>query len=292
MNKQHSFVVQVPPNTTTTDGKTTTPKAIVVLFGWWGASTKHVAKYARLYESNNCQTVQVILDKYALMLSDVDAMEDCAQRTISTIAKVLRGYEDDPNDGKKPIPVIFHAFSNGGAYVLERIEHFVRIEQERQKDSSYGSTNTSDAILVGKHLQGEIFDSSPAFPSEISFIRAMEHIFTNPLSKFILSQLTWFVFALHRLWCTLRGVPQYRWVFWENMHHSTLCTSQAFIYSPADTITDVEKLEALIDTRRKKNSRTEVQCFADSPHVAHLRRYPQDYQSFVMQFLERTVQEM
>jgi hypothetical protein len=73
------------------------------------------------------------------------------------------------------------------------------------------------------------------------------------------------------------------------MTHTTLCTKQAFIYSPADVITDTVKLEELIAARRKKNEHTEVKCFEDSPHVLHLRKHPSAYKAFVDDFLQRIV---
>jgi hypothetical protein len=193
MNRQHSFLVQHPP--------ADKARAIVVLFGWWGASTKHLNKYAELYQERGFQTIQVILDKNAILLIDTPAVENCALRTIDKTAKAIRHYSASSD---KKIPVIFHAFSNGGAYVVERVEHFIRQEILKKE---LGDTDVS---LVGDHLQGEIFDSAPAWPSTEGFDTAMSSVFTNALARFVVAKMAFFAFLLYSMWCMVRGVRQYR----------------------------------------------------------------------------------
>jgi hypothetical protein len=55
-SRQHSFLVDEFPA-----GEKTSPRAVVLLLGWWGARTKHLTKYAKLYQDQNCLTVRNML---------------------------------------------------------------------------------------------------------------------------------------------------------------------------------------------------------------------------------------
>ena len=47
---------------------------------------------------------------------------------------------------------------------------------------------------------------------------------------------------------------------------------ELYIYSLNDTLTDPQKLEALIAHRAKNSANVKVLCFEQSPHCAHLRK--------------------
>jgi hypothetical protein len=263
----HSFCVDDYP-----DKK---PKAIVLLLGWWGAKSRHLAKYGQLYQERDCLTVQAICDTYAILVRNTRSIDQCAIEAAAHVAQVLRDIDDDT------IPVIFHAFSNGGAYVVERMEAMIR----HARTNSLPSDQDSDMVLVGKHLQGQIYDSAPVWPTTESAVEAAAGVFSNPIARKVVALLFYLHQFISSLYQILFRVMDWRQVFWSNLAEHALCTKQAFIYSEADTITNVKKLEELIAMRQKKSDEVLVKKFEDSLHVQHLRTHPQEYVDLLDKFL-------
>jgi hypothetical protein len=271
MSRQHSFLVDEVP----ADRKAP-PRAVVLLLGWWGAKSKQLAKYTKLYQDRNCLTVQAIAEKNAVLTHNNRSLDECALIAADHIVKLLDELDD------KKIPVIFHAFSNGGAYLIERLE--VLIQEARDGKSRSESNRT--LLLLGARLQGQIFDSAPAYPTAQSAVRAMSSVFTSSIMRALISILVtshyYYDMILHHVF----GFPNGRKDFYEFMADSRMCLKQAYVYSAADDITDVTLLEELIASRRKITDDIVVKKFDDSLHVQHLRMHEVAYTQFVEQFLE------
>jgi hypothetical protein len=271
MSRQHSFLVDEVP----ADQKTS-PRAVVLLLGWWGARIKHLTKYAKLYQDRNCLTVQAIAEKSAVLTHNNSSLDECALIAADHIVKLL----DEVNDEK--VPVIFHAFSNGGAYLIERLEVLI---QEARDGKNHGESNKT-LLLLGERLQGQVFDSAPAYPSAQSAVRAMSSVFTNSIMKILISILVtshyYYDMILHHVF----GYPNGRNDFYKFMADSRMCLKQAYIYSAADDITDVTMLEELIASRQKMSDDILVKKFDDSQHVQHLRMHEAAYNQVVERFLE------
>jgi Eukaryotic protein of unknown function (DUF829) len=254
------------------------PRAVVVIFGWWGAELRHVEKYAELYHERNCATVSVVADTLQVMMHlGYPSLDGCVCDAVSAVAKILR---DNEKDGKK-IPVILHAFSNAGSFLVERLEVLV---QQARGDLKLGCSE--DLIFVGERLDGQIFDSSPAYPDiKLGFTSTNGVVFGDSLlAKFIVGILFLLAGGVSVVFNWILGLPDVRWTFWNNMRDGRLCLRQAYVYSTADTITNVAKLEELIENR-KKFSKVTVQRFDDSQHVMHLLKHPLVYQKLVDNFL-------
>jgi hypothetical protein len=271
MSRQHSFLVDEVP----VDQKTS-PRAVVLLLGWWGARIKHLTKYAKLYQDRNCLTVQAIAEKSAVLTHNNRSLDECALAAAAHIAKLL----DEVDDEK--VPVIFHAFSNGGAYLIERLEILI---QEARDGKNHGESNKA-LLLIGERLQGQVFDSAPAYPSAQSAVRAMSSVFTSSIMRALISILVtshyYYDMILHHVF----GYPNGRNDFYKFMANSQLCLKQAYIYSAADDITDVKMLEELIASRQKISDDILVKKFDDSLHVQHLRMHEAAYNQVVDRFLE------
>ena len=263
------------------DGKVEFPRAVVLLLGWWGAEMRHVEKYAGLYLKRDCATVSVVADTIDVMKHlGYPSLDNCARDAVAQVARIIR----DNERGDKKIPVIVHAFSNAGTFLAERLE--VLIQQAREDLKVPGC---EDLVLVGDRLDGEIFDSAPAYPDiKLGFTSTNGVVFGESiivkvivgilffLAGFIATMANWFM-----------GLPNVRWTFWKNMREGKLCLRQAYIYSTADKITNVRKLEDLIENR-KKFSKVSVLKFDDSQHVLHMMKHPKQYEKMVDKFIEGT----
>lgn len=277
-----------------------TPKALVILFGWWGASQRPLRKYVdRLYQPQDCLTMRVILDKNAVNWLHVPSIETCARTVIRQAAALLRqhngaggGDDNNNNNGNgepAQIPIIFHAFSNGGLYVVERIEQIIIAAQQHQQTSKGADgahAMNADALVVGQHLQGQILDSTPCYLSDQTAQRAIGSAFDGIVLQTVATLCCVVFLAYQRLYYTYwRGEREYRWIFWDNVQEQTVCRRQAFVYSRSDAITGTVHLEPFIARRRGLNEITVVQSFDKSGHVLHMKEHPAEYEDFVRGFL-------
>lgn len=262
-------------------GKVEFPRAIVLLMGWWGAEIKHVQKYAEVYQKRDCATVSVVADTFQVMTHlAYPSLDNCARDAAREVAKLIRNNE---KDGRK-IPVIIHAFSNAGSFLVDRLEVLI---QEARDDLK--AKYSEDLVLVGDRMNGEIFDSSPAYPDiSLGFTSTNGVVFGDLLIVKIIVGFLFFLAGAVSVVCNwVLGLPDVRWTFWSNMREGRLCLRQAYIYSTADSITNVTRLEELIENRRKFSNVT-VQKFEDSKHVTHMIKHPKVYEKLVDDFLRES----
>eukprot|EP00797_Seminavis_robusta_P031654 Sro692_g188050.1 transmembrane protein 53 (254) ;mRNA; r:22360-23121 len=249
--------------------------------GWWGAELRHVEKYAELYRKRDCATVSVVADTLEVMMHlGYPSLDGCVRDAVSEVAKILR---DNEKDGKK-IPVILHSFSNAGSFLVERMECLIQLAREDLK-----MRGSEDLCLVGARLDGQIFDSCPAYPDiKLGFTSTNGVVFGQSLIiKIIVGILFFLAGAVSVVFNWILGLPDVRWTFWNNMREGRVCLRQAYIYSTADSITNVYRLEELIENR-KKFSNVTVQKFDDSKHVTHMMKHPQTYEKLVDDFVRDT----
>ena len=270
MNTQHSFEFD---DLTLFNKGECEPRAVVLLLGWWGAKTKHLSKYAEIYRQKHCFTVQAIGDKIAVLAHDNSSLDDCICTAVQHMAKLLNAVEND-------IPVIVHAFSNGGAYLLERLEKLILKARETKANA--------DLILVGERMKGQIFDSSPVYPSVEAATKAMVPVFPSKFMQMLIGTIFYINGALSLFFKFITGKKTYEEQFWEHMISTEMCKNQAYIYSTTDTITNVEHLECLIESREAlSDSNVRRLKFEDSQHVQHLRTHPNDYDKMVSEMIEK-----
>ena len=263
------------------EGKEVYPRAVALLFGWWGAEMRHVEKYAELYRNRDCATVSVIANTMQVMTHlCYPSLDGCVRDAATEVAKIIRSYE---KDGKK-IPVILHAFSNAGTFVLERLEVLIHQAREDLKVPS-----CEDLVLVGDRLNGEIFDSAPAYPDiKLGFTSTSGVVFGQSIIVKILVGILFFLAgAVSVFFSILLGLPDVRWAFWNNMREGRLCLRQVYVYSTADTIINIQKLQELIENR-KSFSNVTVYKFEDSPHVQIMRKHAKEYEKMVDDFIRET----
>lgn len=263
------------------NGQVEFPRAIVLLMGWWGAELRHVEKYAKLYHAKDCATVSVIADTLQVMMHlGYPCLDNCVRDAAKEVCRIIRNHE---TSGRK-IPVIVHTFSNAGTFMAERLE--VLIQQARD---DLKVPCCEDLVLLGARLDGEIFDSAPAYPDiKLGFTSTNGVVFGNSIIvKIIVGLLFFMAGALSVIFNWILGLPDVRWTFWNNMREGRLCLRQAYIYSTADNITNVTQLEELIENR-KQFSNVSVLKLEDSKHVLHMTKHPEAYGKLVDDFLRNT----
>jgi hypothetical protein len=268
------------------------PRALVVLIGWFGAQSKHLLKYAdSLYHSNNITTIIVTTDPLSLMFRMDCALEHCARRVAEEVAQEL------DNNNNKDLPVFTHAFSNGGAFVVDRLEVLMEQAKRKKKKKDHGGETdvSKNLLLLHEAWKGQIFDSAPAYISLTVGFRVASTAFPD---NFLMRWLGSFGFVSMRLFQRAKGMLGFvdgAEEFWNNMRNSSCCKHQLYIYSTADIVTDSSKLDELIACRRRRRKNDgdglniAVCRFEDSSHVQHFPKHPFEYKEAVEMFLERTL---
>jgi len=284
--------------------KVTTPqsspaKAVVIMYGWLGAKPKQVQKYADLYVQRGCIVVYGTASIQTIMLRRESYLTAAVKESIQEAAKAIRRLEtamsnnNDTTHTSTPsvtpsvtpssslmVPVVLHYFSNGGAFLAEKLYQLISSNEQKKGFAAAEADNdndNADLILVADRLATrgfEVADSAPAFLHDNVYARALEQAIPNqPLLLVMSKSLLWFAFKLSQM----LGRESVQNEFWKNMITSNLCERQAFIYSVADKLTDSKKIDELIETRKERGVEIISARFDDSDHVMHMRKYPKEY---------------
>jgi len=259
------------------DGK---PDAIVVIFGWLGSQLRHLHKYSQLYRDRNCSTVTGVADSYAILFGDFKILEDFCREATKATVHLLKKYPD--------VPVLVHVFSNGGAFPLQRLE----LMMEQARLSEHPSQLDKELCLLRQAIRrgGQLFDSCPAYPGPMTASRAITSSVSNQYVGAVIQviYLVWVWMDTILLW--LQGKPCRAESYWHHILDMPFAPTQGYIFSAGDHITDVIKLEELIEVRKRQALDVLILRFEDSGHVLHLRHHPTEYRAFIGNFLKKIQQ--
>lgn len=270
------LIIEVPPSHQT-------PKAVVLLMGWYGSKLRHVRKYSEIYDQRGCATITGCLDDRSVTLLDVVKIDEFSSLMAQEAAKLLR-------TGDK-VPLICHAFSNGGGIPLQRLQQLMA---EKLNNGTGDDNNLDDWNLIRDRMQlgAEIFDSAPAFPDMETFKGAI----TTGIPG-IVGILLYYVVAVLYYQTTVRlqqlqGIEPWVEAYWKHWETCPIYSPiQAYIYSTADTITKYSQLDELTKTRAERGVRVKVMRFEDSQHVQHMIKHKEKYCGLIDEVLTESSSE-
>jgi hypothetical protein len=153
--------------------------------------------------------------------------------------------------------------------------------------------NTTSAV-VRQNIQGQIYDSCPAYPKFESGLAALEGsgMIPHRLATSFFKCLFVVVYWLESLWLRIQQRPHRLLVYWNELLENDWDIPQGFIYSRADRMVDADHLDDFIQNRRQHLSiPISVLKFEDSPHVQHFRYHPEAYREFVSKFVQENLLE-
>ena len=271
------------------------PRAVVVLLGWLGAQKRFLDKYATLWQERDCTTINVIVPVWITMsgLCGYSVTEDI-MREIDKIGRAAEMTEA----GWGRLPVILHVFSNGGAFVVENMERFLRNKREININNNCPESRSDRQMrhicesMSARLWSGcTIYDSSPCYPSYASGVIAVGRAVSVPVFNVLFQSL----FALYVI--CIDFLPYYiqRNVlrnnqysahaekFWKCMEQNCLTRNEVYVYSTSDDLADSDYLDKLVQrkTTNKIVNILQVLRFTDSEHVSHLRVHPFQYQCMI-----------
>jgi len=274
-------------------------KAVVLMYGWLGSEAKHVRKYADMYVQKGCAVVYDEASIPTIVFRQEANLTKLVIESVRKAAQIVKDAEKRHHEGsanveeekkdeavvveefssRMMIPVVVHYFSNGGAFVAERLAQMIQ-EARSGKDAD---PDVEDLCFIAERLKErgfEVIDSAPVYLSMQNINCAIEASVPNlPLQILLKGFLS----------CSIvykRTVDKIGKVFWNNMIESDLCRRQAFIYSTKDTITDSTMIDELIEKRKERGIQVIVSKFEDSDHVEHILTYPTEYDAILDQVLD------
>lgn len=295
----------------------TSTKAVVLIYGWLGSQPKHIMKYANLYTERECAVIYDIAPVMALMTKFDKPLDKIVLKTVKKACDLIRFVEKDIGSGstknsrtsseeeaprRQKVPVIIHYFSNGGAFVAERLGFLIqsaenysfhqkktgleRPKSTHRKPKYVDQSAVSDLLFLSYRLKDigfEISDSAPAYLYREASFNALETGVSNAAVKGLFKCLLVLFYDGRRLWNNCRKQDQEEVKFWKSMIQNDLCSRQAFIYSVNDKMTNSVKVDEFIEERKGRGVQVFCLKFDDSDHVLHLRKYPDEYKSFIKQ---------
>lgn len=236
------------------------PSSIVVTFGWLGAHDKNLRKYADLAHACGAAEVWRSTAPFfdAFMISP-------------KLADIATGLLGELQNKRPGVPVVLMYFSNGGGYVHQYLSKILETDRQKYKDVN---------------IVGVVFDSAPAWATWDTAALAVS---SGMRSKF--GKLIAMVFVTLFMWLIHASVKKGRQHYFDTIEHDHISCPQLFIYSTSDMITLPDKLQSLIEARRRSHpagpaSVHEWRITKPSPHVSHLIKHPQEYKDKVQTFFK------
>ncbi|EDW89836.1 transmembrane protein 53 isoform X2 [Drosophila yakuba] len=239
---------------------------IVMLLGWAGCQDRYLMKYSKIYEERGLITVRYT--------APVDSLFWKRSEMIPIGEKILKLIQDMNFDAH---PLIFHIFSNGGAYLYQHINL---------------------AVMKHKsplHVRGVIFDSAPGERRILSLYRAITAIYGRKKRCNCLAALV-ITITLSIMWFVEESVSALKSLFVPSspIRPSPFCDlkneanryPQLFLYSKADIVIPYRDVEKFIRLRRDQGIQVSSVCFEDAEHVKIYIKYPKQYVKCVCNFIK------
>jgi len=234
---------------------------LVVLLGWMGCKHQVLTKYSNFLEDAGYPTVRAILPTSLVFSLNVSPRRTWTADLLKFIAVIQKGCPARP--------VIFYAFSNGGAFVVEQLSQLFHDKKDWWQNQDCNP------------VRALIFDSAPCYLHVSSGAKAFGE------GKTCL--LRWLFVALFiGSICITSVVDPFRHSnFWRTMATAFPAAPVLHLYSADDHLCDVQELETLIARKKAAGYDLTAVRWETSKHCGHLRCHPMEYKASVLQFLSR-----
>lgn len=268
------------------------PRPMALLLGWIGAEKCQLDKYAQLYRALGYITVCATAPTNVLFSPFKDAIK---RFTISVLRKVnavptspstpTSSNSDGSVDAGAGGGLVLHVFSNGGAFCLATI-----FEEDEEEYAKNRPSSNSLVEWVRMNSSAIIYDSAPCYTHREVAAKALSIGVASVLEtadQRVMRVVEQGYLGLTGLFDRVLKYQQRESErFWTVMKNHRFWCDEIYVYSAADHMLDVEKLDDLIASRQEKkkdaNSGYErfrvVKVKVDrARHVMILKRHTQVY---------------
>ncbi|XP_075149397.1 transmembrane protein 53-A isoform X2 [Haematobia irritans] len=239
---------------------------IVMLLGWAGCQDRYLMKYSKIYEDRGLITVRYT--------APVDTLFWKRREMLPIGEKILKLIYDMHFDSH---PVIFHLFSNGGAYLYQHI-----------------------SLAIRKHktplqVRGMILDSAPGERRMLGLYRAVTAIYGKERKKCHCVTAIIITLTLGIMWFVEETFSAFKSLFvktepiqtnpFHDLKNEPNEYPQLFLYSKGDVVIPYTDVEHFINLRQQQGVDVSSVCFEDAEHVKIYTKYPQKYIRCVCNFI-------
>ncbi|XP_070854266.1 transmembrane protein 53 isoform X1 [Drosophila suzukii] len=242
---------------------------IVMLLGWAGCQDRYLMKYSKIYEDRGLITVRYT--------APVDTLFWKRSEMVPIGEKILKLIQDMNFDAH---PLIFHIFSNGGAFLYQHINLAVVKHKSRLQ------------------VRGVIFDSAPGERRMLGLYRAITAIYGRGKPCNCLTALV-ITITLSIMWFVEESTSAFKSLFVQSspVRSSPFCElknetnkyPQLFLYSKGDVVIPYRDVEKFIRLRRDQGIKVSSVCFKDAEHVKIFTKYPKQYVQSVCNFIRNCI---
>jgi Eukaryotic protein of unknown function (DUF829) len=274
-----------------------------LLLGWFASSKRNVSKYAALYRAMGYNTVSTTAPPSVVFSMSHDESQPF-------LLSILRALAADPR--LLAGGLVIHAYSSGGAIILPRLDMLFRaaglgpspglvdgiVALPASVPSGLFGPTPQPALhpedmpvvtAVYHAMAGIVFDSCPCYMHPVTGADCLISGFDLPPNSFGARLFRAGFYTLVRLQFLLYGNVPAR--FWDGVTNAHYPCPELYLYSTADVLLDYERVDALVEMRRKlRHSRTDATAIddendqmirvwrvEDAPHVMLLRTHPTRY---------------
>lgn len=232
-----------------------------VLLGWFAAKHKNLSKYSALYERMGYNIVQLVAPPSVIFPVK-------PQNTAVFVLSLMRIIAADERLNKGGL--VFMMFSNGGAICAPHLSMMFAGEYRDliKADDEPVVKTVKDAMAA------VVFDSAPCYMHVHSAVKAISDGLMIPHGV-----LRW---LLHLMFATLRMlqtifVVNYPFFFWNGVRNADFLCPEQYLYSAKDPLVDVDRLDALIEERKRKGRDIRVFRVDEADHVKLLMVHSENY---------------
>jgi hypothetical protein len=234
------------------------PVAHASVFGWVGASDKHVQKYAALFHSLGVPHVQRTTAPLFDCFFAPWRLQRLAQAWLESLAA----------PGLAGRPGVALLLSNGGTFVyLEALKLLA-------KDAALPAGARRFASV---RLCAVLFDSAPARVTATSAARALAGSIRSPRVRAAAEAAARLLLATAPL---LLRAEERNAALWGALACDRAVKVHAYVSSATDPITDAAWVAELVAARLAAGHKTRAWVLEDSPHCGHLARAPEAYRAW------------
>lgn len=249
----------------------------VVVLGWHDATERHLRSIANFHAAHGREVLP--------FLSDASGSLSRREGFVAHGAKLANALSEA--HAKRPLPIVFHSFSNAGLWSLAGLLDVLQTKQP---------------ALMRAHL-ATILDSAPGFPEHfdwtftartapLAFVPGILHRMKRPVAHrhallspalFVLFGL-WHVLALQQIRFMARAPRRIR-----DAHRGTQ-KPLLLLYGGEDELVLAKDVEAFAKRAEQEGIHVDRAYFPGSRHVRHLVQHRREYDARVTAFLATALQ--